>query len=123
MAGKWLAVLCDRDAALAARLGQDAEQQRVFFCAIDQPQNNSFSHVGLSRSGPLFIAVGTEGKAPALARRLKLEFERLLQEPTFSDFVAMLVRVRERTDPKQRKHELNRLASKLRLSGGFVIDE
>lgn len=120
--GMWLAILCERDHALAERMGRAAEVRQVFFCAIDQPAHNSFAHVGLARSGSLFLAVGTEGKAPALARRLKHELSRLLASKALRDFVESLILLRERTPPHERAELLAREARRLRLAGDFVID-
>ena len=65
MQGKWLAVLVDENALLAARMAQRAEVERVFFCAIDQPEHNSYSHMAQARAGLLTIAISTAGQAPA----------------------------------------------------------
>jgi len=120
--GVWLAVLCDQNAELAARIGADAEARQVFFCAVDQPGDSSYSHVGITRSGPLFIAIGTEGKAPALARRLKQELARALANPAVSEFVALLVKLRESTPRAERTSRLTREAARFRLEGAFVVD-
>lgn len=120
--GAWLAVLCEQNAELAARIGADAEARRVFFCGIDQPAYSSYSHVGITRSGPLFIAIGTEGKAPALARRLKQELGRALANPAVSEFVDALVKLRESTPRAERGTRLTREAARFRLDGGFVVD-
>src|SRR5258708_1426900 len=42
---QWLAVLVDEDPTLAARMSRIAAAQRVFFCAVDQPEHNSYSHM------------------------------------------------------------------------------
>jgi len=121
--GKWLAVLCDRDPELAARIARDAEALRVFFCAVDLPAHNSFAHVGVARSGPVFLAVGTEGKAPALARRLKHELQRLIDEPPFTAFVERLVKLRERAPAGERAAALSRLAARLHITWRVDIED
>lgn len=120
--GVWLAVLCEQDTELALRMGADADARHVFFCGVDQPACSSYSHVGITRSGPLFIAIGTEGKAPALARRLKHELGRALASPAVSEFVDALVRLRESTPRAERSARLTREAARFRLDGGFVVD-
>ena len=77
--GKWLAVLVDENPALAARMAKLAEVERVFFCAVDQPEHNSYAHMAQARAGLLTIAISTAGQAPALGRRLREELERLLR--------------------------------------------
>lgn len=121
--GVWLAVCCEADTALASRMGADADARQVFFCAIDQPAPSSFSHVALTRSGPLFVAIGTEGKAPALARRLKHEFARVLGTPAVEKFIDALVRLRETAPTEQRATQVTREAKRLRLDGAFVVDD
>src|SRR5688572_23458614 len=69
--GVWLCVLTERDAELAARLAQDCDARRLFFCAVDQPAFGSFSHVAIARAGSLFVGIGSSGRAPALARRMR----------------------------------------------------
>ncbi len=120
---KWLAVLCDRDAELARRMGEDARKRQTFFCAIDQPDQNSFAHVGLARAGSLFVAVGTGGKVPALARRLKHEFQRLIDDPRLEAFVETLAALREQTPREERARVLSNRTRGLRLEGRFIFDE
>ena len=123
LAGVWLAVLCERNPPLAKRMSQDAERCQTFFCAIDQPVPSSFSNVGLARSGPLFVAVGTEGKAPALARRLKDELQRLLDDPTLRAFVEHIIELREHTPAAERAKRLEREMQRLHLKANFALDE
>ena len=120
--GVWLAVLCDQNPELAAQIGADANAREVFFCAVDQPSYSSYSHVGLARSGPLFVAIGTEGKAPALARRMKHELGRALQSPVLREFVDKLVELRETAPEAERAELMTHEAARLRLEGAFVVD-
>lgn len=120
--GVWLAVLCDQNSELATRMGADAEARQVFFCAVDQPAPSSYSHVALVRSGPLCVAIGSEGKAPALARRLKQELARALGNPAVSAFVDALIELRQSAPTEGRGALLTREAARLRLEGAFVVD-
>lgn len=120
--GVWLAVLCEQDPELALRIGADAAARQVFFCGVDQPAHSSYSHVGVARSGPLFIAIGTEGKAPALARRLKHELARALARPEVSEFVDALVRLRDSAPQAERAALMTREAARFKLEGAFVVE-
>jgi siroheme synthase-like protein len=117
----WLAVLADRDAELAERMGRAAEGRRVLFCAIDQPGHNSFAHQALVHAGSLSVAISTAGRAPALARRLRQELDRLFREAGLGAFVLGLAELRERTPPDQRRELLGQLVSGVRLSGQLEL--
>lgn len=121
--GVWLAVLADRDEALAERLGNDCEEKRLFFCAVDQPLKNSFSHVGIVRASSLQLAISTDGKAPALARRLKNELERLFTESRLAEFVDRVAAARSSAKPDERAKLTTDLSKRLRFTGAIAIDE
>lgn len=120
--GVWLAVLADRNAELAARIGADCEARRLFFCAVDQPGSSSFSHVGVARAGALTVAIGTDGRAPGLARRLKLELERVFAESGVASFVERVCHAREAAPPEERARVTNSLAGRLRFTGALTFD-
>jgi siroheme synthase-like protein len=117
----WLCVLGDRDDALTARIGTAAEKARVFFCAIDQPAHNSFSHVAIARAGPVSIAISTNGGAPALARRLREELERLMADSALGAFAERLAELRRMTPPVERARVLNVLVQRLRFTGKIDV--
>jgi Putative NAD(P)-binding len=48
----WLVILADFNAELAQRIGTACESAQIFFCAIDQPEFNSFSHMALISAPP-----------------------------------------------------------------------
>jgi siroheme synthase (precorrin-2 oxidase/ferrochelatase) len=121
--GIWLAVLTDMDAALAERIFRAANAQRVFFCAVDQPDFCTFSHLALARSGDLTVAVSTNGKAPGLSRRIREELERLLSEANVGDFVARLAALRERTPSIERRSVVGAAARALRFTGKIDVPE
>jgi siroheme synthase-like protein len=119
----WLAVLADRDAELTAALGAECDTRRILFCAVDQPGRNSFAHVGIARAGSLTLAIGTDGRAPGLARRLKHELERIFAESNFAATVEDIARARETAPASERAKITNELAARVRLSGLVVDDE
>jgi siroheme synthase-like protein len=115
--GKWLAVLVDENAALATRIAELAEAQRVFFCAVDQPEHNSYAHMAQARAGLLTIAISTAGQAPALGRRLREELERLLAECQMADFVEQLAGLRAQTPSAVRRQVLGDAVAGVRFDG------
>lgn len=120
--GVRLAVLTDRDAALAARMDAACRAENALFCAIDQPAHGDFAHVATARQGPLVLAVSTSGRAPALAKRIRQELERLFCTPAVSAFVAELEQLRARTPRCERAKVMNEAARRLCIEGHVAID-
>lgn len=118
---KWLAVLVDTNAELAAHMASVAEVERVFFCAVDQPQHNSYAHMAQARAGLLTIAISTAGQAPALGRRLREELERLLTVANMSTFVGKLAALRQATPSHERKKVLGDAVAGVHFSGELKL--
>jgi len=118
---QWLAVLVDSNPALAARMARLAETLRVFFCAVDQPQHNSYAHMAQARAGLLTIAISTAGQAPALGRRLRQELERLLTNSKMSAFVDQLAELRRQTPSAERRDVLGRAVASVRFTGEIEL--
>jgi siroheme synthase-like protein len=117
----WLAVLSDPDSELAATMAAAAAKQRVFFCAIDQPEHSTFFHPAIARSGPVVVAVSTSGAAPALSRRLREELERVLGQAEVGAFVEGLVDLRSRTPSAERRAVLGEAVANVRLTGALEL--
>jgi precorrin-2 dehydrogenase/sirohydrochlorin ferrochelatase len=114
---KWLAVLVDENAELAARMADLANERRVFFCAVDQPEHNGYAHMAQARAGLLTIAISTAGQAPALGRRLREELERLLADSGMADFVEQLAGLRAQTPSAERRQVLGEAVRDVRFEG------
>lgn len=67
-------VICDCEENAA--IFQLAEQRKVLCNAVDDPENCRFTFGSIHRQGDLNIAISTNGRAPALAVRLRQQFER-----------------------------------------------
>jgi siroheme synthase-like protein len=119
--GIWLAVLTDRDAELALFIAREAEARHVFFCAVDQPEVGSYSHVGIARAGPVFAALGTQGEVPALARRLRELLEELFATAGLAAFAERLAALRRNTPPERRREVLNAAVREVRIEGKLVV--
>jgi siroheme synthase-like protein len=120
--GAWLVLLTARDSALLERVGPACHARRILFCGVDQPAHNSANHVGMARSGPVTLAVSTGGRAPALARRLREELERVMKEASFGAFAERVAELRAQTPGPERKRVLARALADLRL-GPWQIPE
>lgn len=119
----WLVVQADRDAALAERLAAYCDARRIFFCAVDQPEYSSFSHLALARAGDVIVAVSSSGSAPALSRRLRQELERVFAAAGLSDFAEQLAQLRRRLDPRTRARTLSELVQGVRFDGCLQLPD
>lgn len=117
--GAWLVVQASQDAALAERVGRCCEARQIFFCAVDQPAHSSYSHLALARAGALTLAIGTDGRAPALGRRLREELARLLSEANAAEEVERLAALRAETPSAERREVLNRAVADVHLTGAL----
>lgn len=117
----WLAVLVDANPPLAAHMGRIADANRVLFCAVDQPEQNSYAHMAQARAGLLTIAISTAGEAPALGRRLREELERLLSQSDMATFAAELAALREATPSAERKRVLGDAVAGVHFSGELKL--
>jgi precorrin-2 dehydrogenase / sirohydrochlorin ferrochelatase len=121
--GKWLAVLVDENHALATRMSALAEAAHVFFCAVDQPEHNSYAHMAQARAGLLTIAISTAGQAPAFGRRLREELERLLTLGKAAEFIDRLAALRAQTTSADRRRVLGAAVSGVHFTGELKLEE
>ncbi|HET9929820.1 MAG TPA: NAD(P)-dependent oxidoreductase [Polyangiaceae bacterium] len=120
--GKWLAVLVDRNNELGARLAALCDDRRILFCAVDQQQKNSFSHMALVRRGVITIAISTMGRVPALGRRLREELERVFDESGLAAFADRLAALRDATPPEKRRTVLGEVTRAVRFEGRLKLE-
>lgn len=117
--GAWLVVQAIEDAALASLLGGSCRARQIFFCAVDQPENSSFAHMALARAGSLTLAIGTDGRAPALGRKLREELSRLLLDAGAAEEVERIAELRARTPSSERRAALNRAVADVHFTGAL----
>jgi siroheme synthase-like protein len=70
-----------------------AEERRILCNSVDDPVNCRFSFGSVLRRGDLTIAVSTNGRAPALAVRLRERFEKEIG-PEYGELLELLKAVR-----------------------------
>jgi precorrin-2 dehydrogenase/sirohydrochlorin ferrochelatase len=121
LAGAWLAVYTDQDAAEARRIGAAANAERVFFCAVDQPADSSYSHMALTKAGPITVAVASNGRIPALARKLREELDRVFAEARLHEFAESLATRRDRTSAAERRSVLADAVREVHFEGRLVL--
>jgi siroheme synthase-like protein len=119
--GRWLLVLADRNPALADELAREAEKRALFYCAIDDSRVGSFSHVAIARAGLVFAAVGSQGEAPALARRMRELLDGLFAKAGLAAFAERLAELRRVTPPEKRREVLAAAVRDVELRGELVL--
>jgi len=83
---------------------------------VDDPERCDFYYPAVVRRGALQVAISTEGRSPALAQRLRREFERQLR-PVYAGWLQWLGGARKqlfasRVALEQRRTQLRDLASR-----------
>lgn len=117
----WLAVLAVRDPALAERMDRECAARRIFFAAVDEPAFGSYAHLALARAGNVTVAIGTNGEAPALARRLRELFDDLFARSGLAAFAERHAALRRLTPPERRREVLGADVRDVRLEGALVL--
>ena len=118
-----LVVFCS-DAALAPQVSRDARAAGALFYAMDLPDLSDFAAPAVARRGPISLAISTDGEAPALARRLRQELQRLLDaaDPRLDDLLAEMVTLRAGLPSGQeRTDRLRALADRVALDGKLSL--
>jgi siroheme synthase-like protein len=115
------------DPALSRRIYEGCEARRILISAYDQPDDSNFVMVALVRSGWLRVAFATGATSPALASRLRAEFERLF-DGEFAAYTEYLAEMRRRLQtvlPKgpERSARLRALVDGLRVRGEVTYPE
>lgn len=73
-----LVIAATDDAELNRRVAAEADARGIPINAVDDPQASSFVTPSIVDRWPVVIAIGTEGQAPVLGRRLREKLETLL---------------------------------------------
>jgi precorrin-2 dehydrogenase / sirohydrochlorin ferrochelatase len=73
--GNFLAIAATSSPTLHARIFRDARRRGVLCNVVDDPLHCDFYYGSVVRRGALQIAISTEGRSPALAQRLRKQFE------------------------------------------------
>lgn len=123
--GVFLVVAHSGDADLDRRIAADGRSAGALAYAHDQPDVSDLVFPALARRGPLSLAVTTDGVAPALARRVREEVERLFDEAggSLDALIEELERVRAQERPgAARAESLYRLACRLSFAGRLAVE-
>lgn len=121
----YLVVAHGDDPALDRRVAADARAAGALAYAHDQPDVSDFAFPALARRGPLSLAISTDGVAPALARRVREEIDRLFADlgPALDQLLDDLAALRASAAAgAERTERLYRLACRLRFAGRLAVD-
>ena len=110
-----LVFACTDDAALNARIADDARAAGAIVNCVDQPEDCDFFVPAVTGDGDVVVAIGTGGAAPALAGRLKHVCADALPE-RIGEFAELLLSMRDKVksgvdDIARRGEILKHLAS------------
>ncbi|MBM3226375.1 MAG: bifunctional precorrin-2 dehydrogenase/sirohydrochlorin ferrochelatase [Candidatus Tectomicrobia bacterium] len=92
--GAYLVIVTQSARELRAVIQQEAEAERALLNVVDDTVHSNFIAGSVVRQGALTIAISTSGAAPALAVRLRQQFERAFG-PEYATFLEWLQAVRE----------------------------
>ena len=95
LSGYFLAVGASADRSRNAEIFAEAESLGVLVNCIDDPPHCRFTFASIVRRGELLIAISTGGVCPALAVRLREQFERDLG-PEYEEFLILARSLREK---------------------------
>ena len=94
---------------------REAVRQQILCNVVDDPERCDFYYPAVVRRGALQVAISTEGKSPALAQKLRRDFERQLA-PFYAGWLEQLGKIRIRLfgqslNPDLRRRLLHRWAA------------
>ena len=105
--GVFLVVAATSTPAVNDAVYQEAQARHALCNVVDVPDRCDFYYPAVVRRGDLQVAISTAGHSPALAQRLRREFERQLA-PIYAGWLQALGKIRRdlfsrRMDPEQRR--------------------
>jgi len=92
--GAWLVFTATDDPAVNAAVHQAGEAARVWVNSADDPVNCSFTLMSVIRRGDLAVTIGTGGRSPALAARLRRQLDAEIG-PEYETLLELLADARE----------------------------
>lgn len=99
--GIFLAIAASEDRSRNGEIYKEAEERNVLLNAVDDIPHCHFAAPSIIRRGDFLLTISTGGKAPALAKKLRVELSETFG-PEYGRLVDLLGRVRERMLPKRK---------------------
>lgn len=100
--------------AVNKQVAEEALERNLLVNVIDQPELSNFNVPAVIRHGSLCLSISTDGKSPALSRRIRKELEQKFG-PEYGDFLDLMGNLRsgiitEVADEDERKQIFRELA-------------
>ena len=102
LAGSWLAFAATGVPEVQDQVATDAERERIWFNAVDEPARCSFITPAVVERGPIAIAVSTGGASPALAGAIRRDLDAWLGQE-YEQAVRLLGELRDRHEPGEER--------------------
>jgi precorrin-2 dehydrogenase/sirohydrochlorin ferrochelatase len=102
--GCWLVITATGDPAVNAAVAAEADEERIWVNAADDPPSCTFSLPAVVRQGPVSVAVATGGHSPSLAGFLRAYLSELIG-PEWATMALLLSAARERMQAEGRSTE------------------
>jgi siroheme synthase-like protein len=90
----FLVIAATDNEAVNSAVAEQGTQQRALVNVVDAPKDSSFIVPSVLRRGDITIAIGTAGKSPALARKLRTNLEVIIP-PEYDSIVTIVSEVRQ----------------------------
>lgn len=104
--GQFLVIGATDDAATNQQVSAAAQERRLPVNIVDAPALCTFVVPATIRRGDLVLAIGTGGKSPALAKKLRQELEQQFG-PEYQTYLEILGLIRDRVLARRRDHPDN----------------
>ncbi len=91
--GAYLAIAASASKAVNKRVHNEASERNVLINVVDSPEICSFIVPSVVERGRLVIAISTSGAAPALAKILRKELEKIIG-PEYEAFLEIIAKAR-----------------------------
>ena len=120
--GRYFVLNCVKtDPALSKTVYGGCVKRKILISSYDQPKFSMATMASLVRAGKIRISLSSDGSIPAVARALRIEFEKIFDQ-RFVKFVDWVADYRARmvedgVSPAERRRRLRILMKSFRLTG------
>lgn len=90
-----LVVAATDNMALNRQIARDAMRENILVNVVDAPDLCSFIVPSMIKRGPLVVSISTSGQAPAMAKALRLELQKIIT-PQLGKLAARLGKIRRK---------------------------